>query len=461
MPMTKSSVRKPRIAISGALRTVYAAFALEALISGFYVVITRSLAPIFFAVYGLSITDIIKLNLLANLAALIVALAVYNFGNLFVAGRTRLKLSLFHGIERICWALIPVTAFFAPNLLPLTYAAAICATVPTGILINIAIINSMDSESVKKLFAHRSALGAVSSVIGQLTMVLALALARTELKYLYLYLLASGVGLIATIIVATAPMRNVERVELRSEEEALVKASTSFAFFVALLASTSILGVVWGPHLIKDLKAPPYVAASIGLIQTLISIAASMFWHKRKYTSYRVAVLGVASIPLLVALTPNPYAHLGIAALYAFTNTGANFLASFIFADVSRGLGVFKASVMLTSAWILSQVVGLAPCYVELALGAPIWIVFATCIGFIALSSFIAFTSLPEVAVVPPHIANLYARNLYQVSIASYSFVMFTVRSYAVLAVKLLALAFVLLLIFVIYRVLYYLATLG
>ncbi len=447
--------------IARAPRTIYAAFALEALISGFYVVITRSLAPIFFAVYGLPLVDIVKLNLLANIAALALALAIYSYGNIFVSGRTRAKLALFHGLERVCWAMIPLSAFYAPSLLPVTYAAAVCATVPTSILINVSIINSVDSQTVKRLFAHRSALGAVSSVIGQVTMVAALALIPSFSKYLYLYLLASGVGLIATTIVASAPIVGVENVYSESEEEALVKASTSFTFFVTLLASTSILGVVWGPHLIKDLRAPAFVAASLGLVQTVTSIGASILWQRAKYTMYRAAVLGTAVTPILVALVPNPYAHLGIAALYAFTNTGANFLASFIFADVSRRVGVFKSSTMLTSAWVLSQVVGLAPCYLALAAGAPTWVAFAVCIGFVALSSFIAFTALPEVALVPPHIANLYARNLYQLSIASYTFVMFTVKSYALLAVRLLALAFVILLLFVIYRVLYYLASAG
>ncbi len=442
-------------------RTVYAAFVLEALISGFYVVITRSLAPIFFADYGLSLTQIVGLNLLANAVALIVALSVYTYGNALVKAKLRAKLALFHGLERVCWALIPVTAFYAPQALLVAYTAAVCATVPTGILINLAMINSVDSSTVKKLFAHRSALGAVSSVLGQVTMVFALALIATPMKYLYLYLLASGVGLIATLIVGVAPIRSVDSLTMETREEAMIKASTSFVFFVTLLASSSILGVIWGPHLIKDLSAPAYLAASLGLVQTIVSILASIFWQGRSYTAYRLAVIGISIAPLLAMIVPYPVLHLVIAALYAFANTGANFLASFIFADVSREIGVFKSSVLLTSAWILSQVIGLTPCYISLALGAPSWMVFALCMGFVIVSAFIAFTSLPEVALVPPHIANLYARNLYQVSIASYSFVMFTVKSYAILAVRFLALAFVILLLFVIYRVLYYLAMAG
>ena len=450
--------RQPAFTIVGG--GIYTALALEALISGFYVVITRSLAPIFFAVYGMSMTEIVGLNLLANVVALAMALAIYNFSKTFVLGNTKLKLVLAHGIERVCWGMIPVAAFFYPKLLPLVYTLAVTATVPTGILINVAIFN-LPEDRVKKLMAHRNALGAVSSVIGQLTMIAALALISTKLKYLYLYLLASSVGLMATILMGVTPIPRVERLELGAEQEALVKASSSFLFFTSFLASGAILGVVWAPHLIKDLHAPDYIAASIGFIQTITSIGASIFWQGKDYRMYRAAVAGVALSPLLIMLVPSAYAQLGIAALYAFTNTGANFLASFIFADISRRISFFRASTMLTSAWILSQVWGLGISYLLLVLGVPIYGVFAACMGFIAIATFIALTALPEVAVVPPHISNAYARQLHNLAISSYSYVMFTVKSYAVLTLRLLALALAILLLFIIYRVAYYIAVLS
>ena len=61
---------------------------LESLIAGFYVAITRGLAPLFLTVYGMSISEILKLNLVANAFALAAAspsVLVY-----------RLKASLLH-----------------------------------------------------------------------------------------------------------------------------------------------------------------------------------------------------------------------------------------------------------------------------------------------------------------------------------------------------------------------------
>ena len=447
-----------RVVHSASLRSVYYALILEALISGFYVVITRSLAPIFFAVYGLSIAQILYVNIVANAAALAMVLAMHNYSNVFVAGRTRLKLAIAHGLERVCWALIPVTAFYAPQYLALIYALAVTATAPTSILINLAIINSLDPQSVKKIFAYRNAVGAVSSILGQVVMVATLAAISSKVKYLYLYLLASGVGLIATVVVSIASIKSVEHVAEVAEEEALVKASSTFIFFTTLLAASSILGIAWGPHLIKDLHSPDYVAAMIGLIQTITNIGASLYWRSKPYNMYRYAIVLNSATPILVSTVSNPYAHLAIAALFAFTNTGVNFLGSFIFAEASRKLGIFRSSVMLTAAWYLSQVVGLTPCYVALSLGASTDIIFVICVAFISLSSFIAFVTLPEVALVKPETLHVYARSLYHVSIASYSFIMFSLRSYVALALKLLALAFAIMLLFIIYRALYYIA---
>jgi len=440
------------------IKSVYYALILESFISGFYVVITRSLAPIFFAVYGLSIAQILYVNIVANAAALAMVLAIYNYSNIFVAGRTKLKLTLVHGVERVCWALIPVSAFYAPQYLLLTYTLAVMVTAPTSIMINLTIISSLEPQVVKKTFAYRNAMGAVSSILGQIVMVSTLATLPGRAKYLYLYLLASGVGLIATMVVAIASLRNIEKVFEEAEEEALVRASSTFIFFTLLLAASSILGVVWGPHLIEDLHSPAYIAALIGLVQTITNIAASLYWRSKPYNVYRYAIMLTGATPLLVAFVTNPYAHLAIAALYAFTNTGANFLGSFIFADASRKLGIFRSSVLLTGAWYLSQIVGLAPCYIALSLGASPTIIFMMCAAFITLSSFVAFATIPEVALVRPATLYMYSRSLYQVSIASYSFIMFSLRSYVAFALKLLALTLAILLLFIIYRALYYIA---
>ena len=59
----------------GGENTTYLLLALEGMISGFYITITRSLAPIFFTVIGFTHEDIIKLNLVGYLLALALAIA--------------------------------------------------------------------------------------------------------------------------------------------------------------------------------------------------------------------------------------------------------------------------------------------------------------------------------------------------------------------------------------------------
>ncbi len=438
-----------------------AAFSLEALIAGFYVVITRSLAPVFFAVTGMTLSKIIEINIVAYLAALAVVLAVYNARRFLVLGRAKAKLLAFHGLERVAWGAIPIAASISPQLLYIDYTVAVCLTVPTGVLMNAAMLSGLSEAEAKKLFAYRSALGAVSSILGQVVMILVLAFLPGISKYLYLYLLAMGVGLCATVALGLAKIPVVltsERKEETPESPEVIKASTAFLFLTVLLASNAIIGTIWGPYLIKELHAAEYIAIATGFVYTVTSIAASMFWSSKPYTLYRLAIASVAAVPILIALLKLPLAHLAIASLYAFTNTGANFLASFVFADVAKRIDVFKASTMLTGAWCLSQVVGLGAAYLAIPMGSTA--VFMVSALFIGIAAAIAFITIPEVAVVPEYLTIAYARQLYHLSLASYSFMMFTIRSYIILTLKLLGLALVLLLLYAVFRVALYLTTL-
>ncbi len=438
-----------------------AAFSLEALIAGFYVVITRSLAPVFFAVTGMTLSKIMEINIVAYLAALAVVLVVYDARRFLALGRAKAKLLVFHGLERVAWGMIPISASISPQLLYAVYTAAVCLTVPTGVLMNAAMLSGLSEAEAKKLFAYRSALGAVSSILGQIVMIIVLAFLPGISKYLYLYLLAMGIGLGATIALSLAKIPTVltsERKEEASESPEVIKASTAFLFLTVLLASSAIIGTIWGPYLIRELHAADYIAVATGFVYTVTSIAASMFWSSKPYTLYRTAIASVAAVPILIAVLRLPIAHLAIASLYAFTNTGANFLASFVFADIAKRIDVFRASTMLTAAWCLSQVVGLSVAYLAIPMGSIA--VFIVAALFIGMATAIAFITIPEVAVVPEHLTAAYARQLYHLSVASYSFVMFTIKSYLVLTLKLLGLALVILLLYAVFRIALYLTTL-
>ncbi len=441
------------------LRSLYLAFVLEALISGFYVVITRSLAPIYLAMYGMDMKSIVLAMLYANIVALGLALLVYERRKLFLFGNIKRKLVLYHGLERVLWGSIPFAAALGRTVLMQVIAGAVAITILTSSAMNVAMIKSFDSEKLKKLFAHRSALGALSSVVGQIFALMVLWAIPGIEKYNMLFLLAMSVGLIATIIIALPPMPTLSFEKPREEVEELARATTAFIFLTTMLISIAILSVVWGPHIVKDLNGAEWIAVALGLVQTVVNIGASLFWQRRRYVEYRYALALAAPIPLLIAWINEPLLHLAIAALLSFATTGANFLASFVFADLTRRIDVSRASILLSTSWILAQVLGLGVSYVLLEIGVGFEGVAVTCMVFSTVSVIIAFTMLPEVAVVPPHHAMIYARHLYAVSTASYNFVLFTVRSYVILALRLLAIGLTFMVLYVIYRVLLYLAS--
>jgi len=85
---------------------------LEALTAGFYVNITRSLAPIFLAVIGYTIVDIVKLNATAYLFSTVLSYVVYTYREKFIRNIKKFLLT-FHALERLFWGLlIPISYYF-------------------------------------------------------------------------------------------------------------------------------------------------------------------------------------------------------------------------------------------------------------------------------------------------------------------------------------------------------------
>ena len=444
------SKRRPKIGTLGAF------LSLEALIANFYIVITRSITPILLVSVGFSIQDILILNILAYLAALAAAYYLNQHSGILKTN-VKAKLLASHGLERICWGLIPLTALFAPSLLYVNYVAAVALTVPTSSLMSSVIFTRLGNSELRKLLSRRGALGAVSNVIGQVTAVIVLMSTTAIIKYIYLYLLAMAVGLMATLVVALTPvpakLPTNTIPKLQEAEEAGIKLVNVFVFLSSLLASGAILGVVWGPYLMKYLRAPDYLAASLGLVQTVSVMGSSLFWGGRPYSTYKLAILGNSLVPLLIILTPRPELHLAIAALYAFSYTGSNFLASLIYGEVSKKFDVGKTATALAAASSLAQVLGLS---IALLISYNTSLMFAAAATLSAAATAVAFIAIPETALPRESYVRVYSRVLYNVSISSYNFTIFTLRSTALLAAKLLGFAVVLLILYIIYRVLYY-----
>lgn len=427
---------------------------LEAIFGGFYVTVSRSITPIFLVVSGFILRELLILNVFAGLLSLSVALVLYYHGKPRGV-KARLAVSLL--LERIFWFLIP---WFIDNrlLVTLIYASAIASTIPSNVFMYTVFFTCFEEQRYRRLIAYRTMAGAIASIIAQIMVVSTLAVGEGLWKYVLLYIIAFSVGLVSPMLIVLAPIHRVVFETIRrSEEEAEIEASNTYLLLVSLLASTNLLGISWIPRLMKDLGAPDYLAASIGFVQTLTNIFASVFWSHRNVSTYRYAILLLSFTPLIVYFTTIPYMHLGIAVIYSFSLIGANFYASIGFANLVKKLGVARASTLLSSANALAMVIGGMVGYL---------LVFSPVLVFIAASIFsltgliIALTALPELAIVPPNYTRLYARMLYTSSITSYNFIMFAVSETARTVLRFTGLVVGVIILYIIYRTLYYIVVL-
>ena len=456
--MTRISLRQRiRERKSKASEWAFLLFVLEAFSGGFYVIISRGVTPIFLVASGYVLRDLLLLNVFAGLLSLLVALFLYRSMAYRVARRNiKARIIAAMLIERVFWFTIPWGV--GGDYLVVLYALALASTIPTGVYLNIAFFTFFDEQRYRRLIAYRTMASSIASIVGQVIMITILAVGEPPWKYITLYTIAFSVGLISIALVSLAPLQRIElRIVERVEEEAEIHAGNIYLLLVALLASANLLSISWIPRLMRDLGAPDYFAASIGFIQTITNIFASMFWVRKRITSYRYAIILLATIPVLVSITPLPLAHLGIAVLYSFAFVGTNFYAGITYASIVKRLGAPKASILLSSASALAIVLAGLVGYL---------LVFSTLLVFLAASVFsligltIALTALPELAILPPSYTRLYSRVLYQSSITSYHFVLFTVSETARATLKFTILVVGVIILFIIYRTLYYLVIL-
>ncbi len=426
----------------------------EALFSGYYVVVTRGYVPLFLASVGMDIRDILVITSFANASCLLIALLINMLRHRIEKCDVRKLMIVSHGVERIAWGLIPLAYASSLYALTIDYVIALGLTIPTAVFMNLTLLRTFDPESLKKIYAIRNSLSAVSSIIGQVVSIAIVAILPSALKYVYIYVLAMCMGLIGTLFLMFSSKPKIE-MRIAEEEQAIELSTPLFLFLVLFLASSSVIATAWGPYLMRVLHASEFIAASLGLVQTVTTIGASVFWCRQSYTRYRLALAIAAVIPLIVALTPIPLLHLGLAAAYAVVFTGGNFLASFVFAELAQRMSVFRASILLTTAGVMGQSLGCG--VAALVIGIDPLMLFATASIFSVLALTIAFLCVPAVAVVPENYVRMYARTLHFISMSSYSFTIFIIKSYVVLTLRLLLVATALLVLYTVYRMIYHL----
>jgi len=91
-------------------------------------------------------------------------------------------------------------------------------------------------------------------------------------------------------------------------------------------------------------------------------------------------------------------------------------------------------------------------------LGQRYMILFASVMAMILISIVLAFLTIPEVAVVPEHAARTYSYLIYSSSLIGYSYAVETSKETIFLSLRLLALAAILILLYILYRFLFFLA---
>ncbi len=422
----------------------------EALSGGFFVSISRSLLPILLVNTGYSLQDILAINALSGLMALIASKIIHVKVR---PGKAKTRLLIVHIMERLLWFSIPFVAAF-PSILPVMVGFAWTSSFMTGIYLNALFFTSFEREKYRRLIGYRMIAGSVSSIIGQLVLVIILAAIKSYTRYLILYTLAFLGGLAGTVLIALSQATPILERPRRSTEEVEIRATSTLLMLVMLFTVTNLISIAWVPRLMKQLHAPDYFVGLIWLVQTFSNIFASMFWSKLDMKLYRYAIIGLSLTPILIILLNYPLIHLGIAILYSFSLVGTNLFAGLAYSNIVKKLGIVRASIMLTAANALSMLIGGT---IGAILAFNYFLVFITASLFSLAGLFIALTAIPELAIVPPVYVRMYSRILYMTSITSYNFMVFTTREAAKTVLKLIAFILAFILLFIIYRTIYYL----
>ena len=443
---------------SGTLRTAFLTLSLEAVFGGFYVSISRVVTPVFLvSQLGLDLRGLLAVNTFAGALSLGVSAILYRFLKRREHGiRWRLVAAL--TVERILWFLIP---FSASSIIPLTivYGLAVASAVPSGIFLYSAFLSFFGEEPYRKLIALRTIGTSIVSIIGQLTILTVLAFGEGLSKYILLYVIAFSVGLISILLILITPLQGV-RITRPKEvaEESDIEAVNTFLLLILLLTGTNLLSISWVPRVLKDLGGPEYFPPLLALTQTLTAIAASVFWAGRKLRTHRAAFLLLSTVPPLIYLIPYLSIHIGIAALYGFALIGSNLYVSAAYWRVVKGLGVLKASTLLTSGNSVALLIGSGLGYLISGWEAAVFLGLSLAIASALL---IALLTLPELALVPKHYSRLYSRILYNSSLAGYGLIVFTAEKTAKTSLKMTALLISLGILYLIYRTIHYIIILS
>jgi len=418
---------------------------------GLYIVMTRNIFILYLVSIGMDIFNISTIILLSTLASTLVSLIIYKYPVTFVV-KIKEKHLFFHALEKLIF--IPIPYFQNFLVTTLCYGLANISSIFASVYVNLIIYGSFREGDIKDITAKRNIALNITNVLGYLLTIFLTYSLPSSIKFQALFTLGGLLGALSTISILTIRIKNVENMKMFEQISKPEQMFSTSSFFITLLTSANLLGLVWTPFLVNVLNSPDYIVVAVNFAGSIASIISSIIWVKLPFKKLRYS-LGLASLtPILSMMTPYPLLHIGVSAYGGFTFTGANFLGNFLFAKYKTWLGVLRVSILLTIIANISQL-----------LATPFGLIFQSdyTILFIAsavirlLSVGIAYFTIMEVAVVPEEYARTYSQLLYSNSIIGYVVIVDTVKESIILGLKILAIATILLILYILYRFLFFL----
>jgi len=418
---------------------------------GLYVVMTRNIFILYLTSVGMDVFKISTIILLSTLISTAASLIIYKYPRIIVI-KLNEKHLFFHALEKLVFILIP----YAQDLLAITlcYGLANISSIFASVYVNLIIYSSFGEGDIRDITAKRNIVLNITNVLSYLITIFLMYSLPPSIKFQVLFTLGGLLGVLSTVSILTIRIKNIETMKMFEQISKPEQMFSSSLFFITLLTSANLLVLVWTPFLINVLNSPDYIVVAVNFVGSIASTISSVFWAKTSFKKLRYS-LGLASLtPILSMLTPYPLLHIGISAYGGFTFTGANFLGNFLFAKYKTWLGVLRVSILLTVIANISQL-----------LATPFGLIFQNdyTVLFIAstiirlLSVVIAYFTISEVAILPEEYARTYSQLLYSNSIIGYLVIVDTVKESVILGLKITAVATVLLILYILYKFLFFL----
>jgi len=426
---------------------------MEALFAGVYISLTRGLFVIFLVSIGYAVEAISFVVLVSSFVSLVIAGAIYK-RPIFLMRHVKLKLVLFHALERITWFFIPLIQHTL--VVSVIYSFYMVFSSVLSIFLSFTIYGLLDETSIKDVTAKRSAAMGISNIVGYGLGIFLLAFLPYETKFISIFSLGTLLGLFSTFLIIFVDVSRLENAELPLRTMQPEKVFSASFFFVILLLSGNLFGIVWTPYIMNELKGADFIAASMSLSGTVASIVASLIWSKRSFKALRLGLALNAFGPLLAWFIPFPEYHVGISAFTSFTFTAANFIGTFLFAKYNEWFGAIKSSILLV---IIGNLAQLASAPIGMFLGSNFVLAFTVLFLTKASATFLAMVFIPEVAVLREDVARTYSRILYRNSIVGYRVAVEVSRETVLGVFRILALSLILTTLYLIYRTLLLLIT--